>query len=167
MRIKSLGFAVIFIAMSFCALSITNAQQSTKLQNISNDKDILEIKQVWENSLSYFANRDIDSIMGTISPKYSRSIDGTAIDYAGFRKIAEVNDTEFFSNHLSCSVNNIEILKSSIAGDKAVVEFGYQFYAFDKQSMQWVTYNMIQKVTFAKENSHWKIISNGDKKMLR
>jgi len=129
-------------------------------------EDAREIQKVWKNALTSFVNRDIDAIMKTISPNYSRSIDDTAINYDGFRTIVETNDAEFFSNHLSCSVDDVKILKSNIADNKAVVEFEYQLYAFAKDSMQWVTYRMIQEVTFAKENGDWKIITHGDKEVL-
>jgi len=166
MRAKILQLIVIFAITSFCAQAVISEKQAIALQNTTGSKDIQEIQKVWENALIGFANRDIDAIMKTISPNYSRSTDGTTINYAGYKTMIEINNAKFFSNHLSCSVDNIKILKSNITDKKAVVEFEYQLYAFNKDSMQWVTYALIQEVTFVRENGKWKIITSGDKRKL-
>ena len=166
MRFKILQLIVVFAITSFCTQAVISQKQAIAQQNTTNNKDIQEIQKVWEKTLTGFTTRDIDSIMETVSPNYSRSIDGTTIDYAGFRTITETTNAEFFSRYVSCSVSDITILKSNITANKAVVEFEYQLYAFDKNSMEWATYGIIQGVTFAKENGKWKIITSGDKRKL-
>ena len=167
MKIKTLQLIIICTVTCFSAQAAVSEKQAIAQQGTLALKDAQEIQKVWKKTLAGFANRDIASIMETISPNYSKSIDWTTIiDYAGFRKIAEQNDAEFFEKYASCFVKNIKILKSNVTGDKAAVEFEYQLNAFNKNSMRWETYGIIQEVTFVKENSQWKIITSGDKKKL-
>ena len=163
MKIKILQYIVIFTLISSCTQTIINVKQTVAEQSTLENEDIQEIQKIMEKCLTGYANRNIGSIMETISPNYSRSIDGTTIDYAGFRAIIEINNAKFFSSQLSCFVDNIKILESNVMDNKAVINFEYKFCAFDKNSMQWMTYGTIRKVTFFKENDKWKIITTGNK----
>jgi len=104
--------------------------------------------------------------METIPPNYSRPIDGTIIDYARPKKLVEKNSTDFFTDHISCSLSDIKILSSKIVGNKVTIEYKYTFRAFNKTSFRWENYGFIQEFTFIKENGNWKIITSGDKKAL-
>ena len=166
MRIKILRYIIIFAIIGSFTQAITNIKQAIALQNTLTSNDIQGIQKVWEKFLTNFVDGDTNSMMKTISPHYSKSIDGTTINYAGVKSEIEKNNAKFFSNHIGCSVDNIEILESNITNNKAVVKFEYKFYAFNKNSMRWITYKTIRKVTFTKKNSEWKIITIGNKKKL-
>jgi hypothetical protein len=163
MGIKILRCIIIFAVIGSFIQAITNIKQAIALEDTLTSNDTQEIQKVWEKFLTGFINNDTDSMMKTISPHYSKSIDGTTINYTGIKSEIEKNTAEFFSNHISCSVDNIKILESNIMDNKAVVNFEYNFYAFNKNSMQWITYNMARKVTFSKETGEWKIITTDDK----
>lgn len=166
MRIRILRYIAIFVIISSCTQTVINIKQAEASQNTLTNKDIQEIQKVWEKFLKGFADRDIDSSMETISPNYSRSIDGTTIDYAGLKAHLEKTSADFFDNNISCSINDIKILKSDITDNKVTIEFEYKLYAFNKNSMQWVIYRTANEAVFFKENGEWKIITTGVKKQL-
>jgi len=164
MKIQTLGCIAILVIASCCSQLAINIKQAVASQDTLTSEEMQKIQKVIKKGLKGFANRDISSIMETISPNYSRVIDNIVIDYAGYKIIAETTDAKFFSDHLSCSLNNMEILQSNIADNKAVIEFKYRLYVFNKTSMQWVTYEIIQEVTLSKEDTEWVIITSGDRK---
>ena len=166
MHTKILRYLVAFTIIAFCAQTVIGIKQSEAANNTSAEKEIVEIQKVWEKLLNGYIDKDINSVMKEISPNYTKSIDGSTIRYEDFKKITEISSTDFFNKHPNCSLNDIKIRKSNIKGNKAVVDFEYHLYAFDKDSMQWVTYGITQEVTFAKEHGKWKIVTTGNRNKL-
>lgn len=165
-KTKIIRFIIIPVLIGSCVQAAVNMAEAFAAQGPSKDKDIREIRKVWEKVLTAFANRDIDSAMELVSPDYSKKTDSETINYDGYRKLAEANDADFFSKRISCHLENLKILKSDITDNRAVVDFDYTFRAFDKNSMRWISYRAAQEVTFFRENDKWKIISTGDKRYL-
>ena len=166
MKIKTLKCIIALLIIFSCPQLSINIKQATALQAALTNKDMQDIQKVIDKSLSGFAANNIDDIMETISPDYSKSIGGAIINYAGLKELVEKNSADFFTDHISCSLSDIKILSSNIVSNKVTIKYEYTFRVFNKASFRWENYGFIQEFTFIKENGNWKIITSGDKKAL-
>jgi hypothetical protein len=169
MNIKIFRHMGIIVVICLCVVAVIGKKQAraiSETEQIPANVDIQEIQAVWEKFLTGYADSNIDAMMEMVSPNYLKTFNDTTIDYNGLRSIMTKTNTDFFNNYLRFSVYEVKILNSDITDNRAVVDFQYQLDVFDKGLMQWVSLVMAQKITFARENGQWKIITIGDRKRL-
>ena len=164
MNIKTMRYIICLAVIGSCAQIAVNAGQALAQEEASADKEIHEIEKVWEKNLTGFVNRDIDSVIETMSPNYSTTIDGKEVGYSQYMPVIEKLNDDFFANHISCFIDSTKILGSEISGNRANIIFEYTLKAFNTEAMRWNNYQTTQEVFFAKEGTQWKIIGSGEKK---
>lgn len=138
----------ILFLMLLLAASIVLAQE---------DKDALETKKVIESYLKSNNLCDIDSAMQLFSVNYSDIRRENIRDYAKFRYDLKKHINNISKKYIDFSRSDLEIIKSDIQDDKAILEIEFSWKGFNLDTLKEDSGKKKRQVSLAKENGSWKI----------
>lgn len=139
---------LILFLMLILSVSIVSAQEN---------RDILDIKKTIEGYLTGNNLYDIDSAMQSFSINYS-DIKGENIrDYVKFKSDLKDYLNDISKKYTDYNRSDLEIIKSDIQDDKAILDIEYNWKRFNLDTLQEENGKKKRQVSLVKENGVWKI----------
>lgn len=152
-KIKKISLLItLFLMIQICyRISATIAQEN---------EETPQIRNVIEAYLTAFCNRDINSIIQTISTNYYSKKGDEVIDYAKFKSTREKQFNDAANNsglYVDKSISNLKILKSYFQDNNATVEVEFEIMAYNIGTLEKQGKIVAEAFSLAKEGDAWKI----------
>jgi len=121
--------------------------------------DILEIKKVINDYLGSMAYQDVNLAKKHISPKFSATIGGQAINYENFDSFRNNLIERVHNNRINYSLGELDISKLEVRGNQADAEAAFSWKALSLNTLKEITGKRAIKFILSKEDNAWNIVS--------
>lgn len=122
------------------------------------DSDASEIKEVIKDYLDAMAYGDLSFAKRHISPRFSATIGGTAIDYENFDSFRDTQIERVHKRYMGYSITDLNIFLE-IGDNQATAEASFYWKALNSNTLEEITRKRVMKFTLDKENGAWNIVS--------